>query len=119
MELRVIRPDPGGGPAAARNEGWRAARAPLVAFTDDDCQARPGWLEAGLRAARENPGAFVQGPTEPIPEGYPTYGAMEAPATPAPAQATPPPPPPSPTRCGGPGGGPGSRRATSSIRVRS
>src|SRR4051794_38960457 len=29
---------PGDGPAAARNAGWRAARAPLVAFTDDDCE---------------------------------------------------------------------------------
>src|SRR5205823_3016543 len=38
------------GPAAARNRGWRAARAPIVAFTDDDCVPDPGWLGAGLRA---------------------------------------------------------------------
>jgi GT2 family glycosyltransferase len=74
MALTVIRRDRSGGPAAARNEGWRAARAPLIAFTDDDCQAPPGWLEAGLEAAHENPGAFVQGPTEPIPEEYLSYG---------------------------------------------
>jgi glycosyltransferase involved in cell wall biosynthesis len=70
VPLKVIRRDVAGGPAAARNEGWRAARAPLIAFTDDDCQAPPGWLEAGLRAAQANPGAFVQGPTEPIPREF-------------------------------------------------
>lgn len=36
------------GPAAARNIGWRHARAPLIAFTDDDCRPDPGWLEAIL-----------------------------------------------------------------------
>src|SRR3954451_19061576 len=35
-----------GGPAAARNRGWRAASAPLVAFTDDDCRPTATWLEA-------------------------------------------------------------------------
>src|SRR5205085_6868290 len=30
----------------ARNAGWRAARAPIVAFTDDDCVPQPGWLAA-------------------------------------------------------------------------
>lgn len=34
------------GPAAARNTGWRAARAPVVVFTDDDCLPTPGWLVA-------------------------------------------------------------------------
>src|SRR2546423_11745318 len=32
------------GPAAARNVGWRTARAPVVAFTDDDCRPAPDWL---------------------------------------------------------------------------
>ncbi|HUF48541.1 MAG TPA: glycosyltransferase family A protein [Vicinamibacterales bacterium] len=32
------------GPAAARNAGIRMARAPLVAFTDDDCVPPPDWL---------------------------------------------------------------------------
>ena len=57
----------GDGPAAARNAGWRSARAPLVAFTDDDCEATPDWLEQALAAAAERPGAIVQGPTTPIP----------------------------------------------------
>jgi glycosyltransferase involved in cell wall biosynthesis len=36
------------GPAAARNCGWRAARAPIIAFTDDDTVPSPGWLTQGL-----------------------------------------------------------------------
>lgn len=32
------------GPAAARNAGVRAARAPIVAMTDSDCVTEPGWL---------------------------------------------------------------------------
>jgi glycosyltransferase involved in cell wall biosynthesis len=32
------------GPAAARNYGWLNARAPLIAFTDDDCIPDENWL---------------------------------------------------------------------------
>ncbi|KDR38327.1 glycosyltransferase family 2 protein [Caballeronia glathei] len=38
------------GPAGARNAGWRAARAPRIAFTDDDTLPDTNWLSAGLRA---------------------------------------------------------------------
>jgi GT2 family glycosyltransferase len=38
------------GPAAARNVGWRSARAPIIAFTDDDTVPEPGWLANGLHA---------------------------------------------------------------------
>jgi glycosyltransferase involved in cell wall biosynthesis len=55
------------GPAAQRNAGWRAAGAPLVAFTDDDCRADPRWLERLLDAAGEED-VFVQGRTEPDPD---------------------------------------------------
>jgi histidinol-phosphate phosphatase family protein len=34
------------GPAAARNDGWRAASAEWVAFLDDDVVPEPGWLSA-------------------------------------------------------------------------
>lgn len=40
--VRVVR-GPGGGPAAARNAGWRAARHPWVAFLDDDVVPEPDW----------------------------------------------------------------------------
>jgi GT2 family glycosyltransferase len=64
---RLLRHEAPRGPASARNAGWRAASAPLIAFTDDDCRPEPGWLEAGLRAHRERPGALVQGRTRPEP----------------------------------------------------
>lgn len=68
LALRIIRRPASGGPGAARNEGWRAAVAPLVAFIDDDCVADPRWLEAGLEAWGGDPARFVQGPTTPIEE---------------------------------------------------
>lgn len=60
------------GAAAARNIGWRAARAALIAFTDDDCTPQPGWLAAlcaGLADAD-----LVQGPTSPRPDQAGNYG---------------------------------------------
>jgi GT2 family glycosyltransferase len=66
--IRTLRHDVGGGPARARNTGWRAAQAPLIAFTDDDCRAAPGWLQAGLDAWDAEPRRFVQGPTRPDPD---------------------------------------------------
>ena len=65
LEVRDVW-SPVAGTAAQRNAGWRAARAPLVAFTDDDCRAEPGWL-AALLAATED-GVIVQGRTEPDPD---------------------------------------------------
>ena len=62
----VERPEQGG-PARARNDGWRRATAPLVAFIDDDCEATPPWLERLLAAAAAAPGAIVQGRTRPNP----------------------------------------------------
>ena len=56
-DLRLCIPPPvnRAGPASARNRGWRLARAPVVAFTDDDCIPTPGWLETMLRATRSDP----------------------------------------------------------------
>lgn len=56
------------GPAAARNVGWRLARAPLVAFTDDDCVPTPRWLSAALEQAASHPDAIIQGATDPDPD---------------------------------------------------
>jgi len=64
----------GAGPAAQRNHGWRAACAPLVAFTDDDCRPQPGWLEALL--ACSGPGAIVQGRTRPDPDERHLLGGL-------------------------------------------
>jgi glycosyltransferase involved in cell wall biosynthesis len=53
------------GPSKARNVGWRAGRAEIVAFTDDDCVPQPGWLASLL--ARFETADVVQGHTEPDP----------------------------------------------------
>jgi len=66
--FRVVRRDAPGGPSGARNAGWRAASAPLVAFTDDDCEPAPGWLAAVARSAATAADGFVHGPTHPHPE---------------------------------------------------
>lgn len=63
--VRVVRLEPNRGPAVARNAGWRAARAELVAFTDDDCVAAPWWTAELLAAAAT--GDAVQGRVEPLP----------------------------------------------------
>ncbi len=42
--VRYVAVGPAHGPAAARNCGWRAAAAPIIAFTDDDCIPSPRWL---------------------------------------------------------------------------
>ena len=55
------------GPTPKRNLGWRATDAPLVAFTDDDCRAAPGWL-AALLDADARPDVFLQGRTAPDPD---------------------------------------------------
>jgi GT2 family glycosyltransferase len=67
LDLRAVRREQAGGPARARNEGWRLARAPLVVFMDDDCTVTDGWLDELLEAAARAPGAIVQGRTVPNP----------------------------------------------------
>jgi GT2 family glycosyltransferase len=46
--------------SGARNAGVRIAKAELIAFTDADCVADPGWLAALLEALQEHP--LVAGP---------------------------------------------------------
>ncbi|WP_028639123.1 HAD-IIIA family hydrolase [Nocardioides sp. URHA0032] len=44
LDLRVVR-SRGGGPARARNVGWRIARSEWVSFLDDDVVPDPDWFE--------------------------------------------------------------------------
>ena len=44
LNLRVVHAEHGG-PAHARNRGLEHARAPIVAFIDDDCLPQSGWLD--------------------------------------------------------------------------
>jgi len=41
---KVIRQE-NAGPAAARNQGWKAATGQVICFTDSDCVPTAGWLE--------------------------------------------------------------------------
>lgn len=54
------------GVSAKRNAGWRAASSELVAFTDDDCEPVPGWLDACADVAAD--ADLVAGPVRPHPE---------------------------------------------------
>jgi glycosyltransferase involved in cell wall biosynthesis len=72
VPVRPLRLPRNSGPATARNAGWRAARAPIVAFTDDDCVPRPGWLAALLGALDR--ADLVQGRTLPAPEQVSAHG---------------------------------------------
>ena len=49
------------GPAAARNTGAKAAIAPLLLFTDADCRATRGWIEALVKGfdAPERPAGLM------------------------------------------------------------
>jgi GT2 family glycosyltransferase len=44
-----------------RNEGILASNAPVVALIDSDHEVPDDWLETGLRALKENPGAGIVG----------------------------------------------------------
>ncbi len=76
LRLRTLRHAATRGPAGGRNSGWRLARAPLVAFTDDDCVPHERWLTEGLAAHSEHPGAIIQGRTEPDPAGLADHGVF-------------------------------------------
>jgi glycosyltransferase involved in cell wall biosynthesis len=67
LDLHVLSHDTARGPAAARNAGWRAARAPFVAFTDDDCVVVPGWLRTLHETWAQDLARVVQGQVLPNP----------------------------------------------------
>ena len=57
------------GPAAARNAGAQATDADFLAFTDDDCRPRPGWLGALLAAHGGDERRLVGGPVRDAARG--------------------------------------------------
>ena len=74
--LQVLAHTGGGGPGAVRNTGLRAARGRLVAFTDDDCEADPAWLDAYAGAWDGDPLRLFQGSTTPIERERALQGVM-------------------------------------------
>jgi GT2 family glycosyltransferase len=59
---RLVRRERAEGPAAARNHGARETDAPVLLFTDDDCEPAPDWAEK-LTAAVERGAHVVAGRT--------------------------------------------------------
>jgi GT2 family glycosyltransferase len=72
ITIRSIRLSENVGAAAARNVGWRATRAPLIAFTDDDCVPQPRWLATLVWGLSRHD--LVQGRTLPDPEQWEKFG---------------------------------------------
>lgn len=64
LELRYVH-EPRLGLCVARNRGVAEAKAPLIAFLDDDAKAEPGWLEALVRAHGDTGAAAVGGKIVP------------------------------------------------------
>lgn len=62
IPIRLIR-QANSGPAMARNHGVDCARGKMIAFTDDDCQPCPSWLDELIKAIRRYPGAMIGGTT--------------------------------------------------------
>ena len=59
--VHLIRHPKNAGAGAARNTGARAAKAPYVAFIDDDCIAEPEWADALLARFAKEPEAALAG----------------------------------------------------------
>jgi GT2 family glycosyltransferase len=57
---RLVRCDQARGPAAARNRGAGETRAPILLFTDDDCEPAPDWA-ATMSAALSEGSEVVAG----------------------------------------------------------
>lgn len=67
------------GASRARNAGWRAARSPVVAFTDDDCLVDRSWFAAVSSAFAAGPPelGFLAGRVDPLDGGSPSVLARD------------------------------------------
>jgi GT2 family glycosyltransferase len=62
---KLIRHETNSGLAAARNSGVMATKAPIIAFTDDDCVPDPDWAKQLLRAFDDEKVGAAGGPVRP------------------------------------------------------
>ncbi|MFN2643955.1 MAG: glycosyltransferase family 2 protein [Burkholderiales bacterium] len=65
------------GPAATRNIGWRRAKAPIVAFTDDDTVPDRDWLARALAAVEPGVDAVTGRLIMPLPDRPTDYERNE------------------------------------------
>jgi GT2 family glycosyltransferase len=68
VAIHYLAVTPRGGPARARNAGWRRARGPIIAFTDDDCIADRSWLREAIAAMHSGADALSGRVAMPLPE---------------------------------------------------
>jgi GT2 family glycosyltransferase len=68
VPIHYIAVTPRGGPARARNEGWRRAGGTIIAFTDDDCIPDPSWLRAAIAAMNSGADALSGRVVMPLPD---------------------------------------------------
>jgi len=73
LDLKYVPNNGPHGPAAARNRGWRAARADIIAFTDDDTVPDADWVRNGLLALDEDVDALWGRITMPLPDDPTDY----------------------------------------------
>lgn len=76
LRVRPLR-GAGAGPARARNLGAREAGGDVLAFTDDDCRPRPGWLATLAEALLLDPGAGAGGRAVNVREANPFSTASQ------------------------------------------
>jgi glycosyltransferase involved in cell wall biosynthesis len=76
LRLRAMTFAANSGPAAGRNAGVLAGRAPVIAFLDDDCRPAPRWIDA-LAGAIGGGADLVQGRTVPEPEALAVAGPWD------------------------------------------
>ncbi len=62
IQIKLIR-QANAGPAAARNRGAAEAQGEFLAFTDDDCQPFPDWLDRFAASLAIAPKAMIGGKT--------------------------------------------------------
>ena len=73
MRLVYVAGDGARAPGAARNRGWRIAKAPIIAFTGEGMVAAPDWLSQGLAGFNDQTDVLcgrIESPHRPVPAAH-------------------------------------------------